>query len=112
MGGTGKFSRFFLWLVAVLVLKGFVLWPISFNALAGEARTSSRELADQQERQAQYNLIKAMQLKLIEKGYDPGKPDGIGGPRTRKALEAFQQKEGLRVDGIPGPETLKALGLR
>jgi peptidoglycan hydrolase-like protein with peptidoglycan-binding domain len=112
MGSLGIFGRFFLLLVGILVLNGFILWPISFDALAGEAFSTSREFDYQQQRQAQYNLVKAVQKKLIEKGYDPGRVDGISGPRTKKAVEAFQKKEGLIVDGIPGAETLKALGLK
>ena len=43
--------------------------------------------------------------KLIEKGYLTGKADHIYGKRTRAAVRAFQEDNGLRVDGIVGPET-------
>jgi peptidoglycan hydrolase-like protein with peptidoglycan-binding domain len=35
--------------------------------------------------------------------------DGIFGPETLAAVEAFQRENGLAVDGIVGPETLAAL---
>lgn len=35
--------------------------------------------------------------------------DGIVGPRTERAVRAFQQDHGLRVDGVPGPHTVAAL---
>lgn len=35
--------------------------------------------------------------------------DGIHGPKTRKAVEAFQARQGLQVDGIVGPRTEEAL---
>jgi cell wall-associated NlpC family hydrolase len=38
--------------------------------------------------------------------------DGVYGPVTRKAVRAFQQRNGLLVDGIVGPQTLGALGIR
>jgi peptidoglycan hydrolase-like protein with peptidoglycan-binding domain len=37
--------------------------------------------------------------------------DGIFGPKTRKAVRAFQRSNGLEVDGIVGPQTMRALGL-
>ena len=41
-----------------------------------------------------------------------GKPlveDGIMGNNTKKAIKAFQKREGLKVDGIAGPNTKQAL---
>ena len=35
--------------------------------------------------------------------------DGIMGPLTKKAIRAFQKREGLKVDGIAGPITKQAL---
>jgi murein L,D-transpeptidase YcbB/YkuD len=35
--------------------------------------------------------------------------DGVGGPATKAAVEAFQKKAGLTVDGIAGPVTRAAL---
>ena len=53
--------------------------------------------------------VRALQLAL---GFTRDQADGIFGPDTRKAVEAYQEKHGLSVDGIAGAETLKALGLR
>jgi hypothetical protein len=82
------------------------------KVFAGEARNINWEKLQQERRQAQYNLIKAVQRKLIENGYDPGPVDGINGPRTQKALKAYQVDHMLSPDGISGPKTLKSLGLR
>jgi len=38
-----------------------------------------------------------------------GKIDGIIGPNTRKAIEAFQSKSGLIADGKVGPKTWQKL---
>lgn len=38
-----------------------------------------------------------------------GKVDGIIGPNTRKAIEAFQSQSGLNADGKVGPKTWQKL---
>lgn len=48
-------------------------------------------------------LISDIQRLLQRAGYNPGQPDGQLGPRTRKAIEAFQRKLGLTIDGQPSP---------
>lgn len=48
-----------------------------------------------------------IQARLNENGYDVGKPDGIAGSRTRKAIKAFQKSIGIPADGYPSVELLK-----
>lgn len=50
-----------------------------------------------------------IQALLTYLGYDPGEVDGIPGKNTRKAVLAFQAREGLSQDGKPGPLTQAAL---
>ncbi len=47
------------------------------------------------------STIRDIQQLLAQVGYDPGSLDGQLGPRTRKAIEAFQRDHGLKVDGQP-----------
>lgn len=44
-------------------------------------------------------VIKEVQSFLIAKGYRLGRPDGLWGPNTEKAVKSFQKKLGLRADG-------------
>lgn len=44
-------------------------------------------------------VIKEVQTFLISKGYKLGRPDGLWGPNTEKAVQSFQKKVGLRADG-------------
>jgi N-acetylmuramoyl-L-alanine amidase len=53
--------------------------------------------------------VHALQERLLEMGYDAGRADGIFGPRTERALSAFQRECGLVADGTFGPATMRAL---
>ena len=53
--------------------------------------------------------VTAMQQRLIALNYMTGAADGIFGPRTFTALQAFQQKNSLEMDGIAGKLTLAKL---
>lgn len=55
--------------------------------------------------------VEALQRKLEEWGFSPGKIDGQFGAGTQAAVIAFQKSQGLLADGVAGPRTLKALGL-
>ncbi len=100
---------------AMFIIVGILLGLpniMTARVFAGEARNINWERLQQERIQAQYNLIKAVQRKLIDNGYDLGQADGIDGPRTQKALKAYQLDNDLSPDGIPGQKTLKSLGLR
>ncbi|WP_445501670.1 peptidoglycan-binding protein [Microvirga sp. G4-2] len=53
--------------------------------------------------------IRAAQEALADFGYGDLKADGLLGPSTRKAVEAFQRAKGFRVTGELEPSTLRAL---
>ena len=53
--------------------------------------------------------IKALQQALLDRGFNPGKADGIFGLGTQAAVLAFQRSEGLLADGVAGVRTLAAL---
>ena len=53
--------------------------------------------------------LTGVQYRLNAIGFGAGPVDGIMGPKTKKAVTAFQKTYGLRVDGIPGPRTQEKL---
>jgi peptidoglycan L-alanyl-D-glutamate endopeptidase CwlK len=55
--------------------------------------------------------VAALQQRLADKGFSPGRIDGQFGPATQTALQAFQRSAGLEPDGVLGNETAVALGL-
>lgn len=56
-------------------------------------------------------LVKTLQQRLRDAGFNPGKIDGKFQSGTQAALIAFQAAHGLLTDGVAGPRTLNALGL-
>lgn len=50
-----------------------------------------------------------LQQALNHVGFDCGRPDGILGPASVRALIDFQRNCGVRSDGICGPETVRML---
>ncbi|GEL19403.1 N-acetylmuramoyl-L-alanine amidase [Pseudonocardia asaccharolytica] len=51
----------------------------------------------------------ALQERLLELGYDVGRPGGVFDEQTEHGLRAFQRDYGLTPDGVCGPQTLRAL---
>ena len=50
-----------------------------------------------------------LQVLLAQNGFEPGPADGIIGANTRKAVRAFQQRQGQPADGYPSFELLQQL---
>ena len=57
------------------------------------------------------NEVKEVQRRLKQWGYYTGSVDGVFGAATRKAVIAFQKKNGLTADGVVGKSTYAALGM-
>ena len=55
------------------------------------------------------SAVTAMQQRLIALNYLTGSADGMFGPRTFLALQAFQEKNRLEADGVAGQLTLAKL---
>lgn len=55
--------------------------------------------------------VKEVQRRLKLWGYYNGSVDGVFGAGTKKAVIAFQKKNGLTADGVVGKATYKALGM-
>jgi peptidoglycan hydrolase-like protein with peptidoglycan-binding domain len=49
--------------------------------------------------------VLAIQKRLHDLGFNPGKLDGVYGSVTEAAVKAFQTKAAIEVDGIVGPVT-------
>jgi peptidoglycan hydrolase-like protein with peptidoglycan-binding domain len=89
-----------------LALLALLLLPaiLSMNVSAAELKSSPSPLTPQTIRQAQE--------ALKNKGRDPGPIDGVLGPRTAAALDAYQKAEGLATTGRLDDKTLESLGVK
>jgi N-acetylmuramoyl-L-alanine amidase len=57
--------------------------------------------------------VLVLQTRLNALGFDAGRPDGIFGPDTDRAVRAFQKEYGVAEDGMFGPTThISLTGLR
>lgn len=54
-------------------------------------------------------LVRDIQIELGRRRYYGGAPDGIDGPGTTQAIQAYQQAHGLPPDGAPSPYLLDSL---
>lgn len=55
------------------------------------------------------SVIREIQTRLQQLGHSPGAVDGQAGPRTARAVEAFQRARGLPVDGRLSLDLLRLL---
>src|SRR5437762_7077395 len=58
------------------------------------------------------SVVIPVQLLLARAGYYRGAIDGVMGPRTRYAIQAYERDHGLRVDGAISGSLLRNMGLR
>ena len=57
------------------------------------------------------SVVMQVQKALNDKGFDPGRIDGVWRPETVAAIKEFQQKNDLKPDGKLDRQTVAALGL-
>lgn len=58
---------------------------------------------------SQGQLVKKLQQKLSEIGYNVGLVDGVFGPKTQAAVIKYQTDKGLHADGVIGDQTWNSL---
>ena len=61
---------------------------------------------------AKSSKMLAVQVALDRAGFSPGEIDGVGGPNTKRAVEAFQKANDIEPTGIAGSATRARLRKR
>jgi N-acetylmuramoyl-L-alanine amidase len=87
-----------------------VVGPATYSALRDATfRLGDRPLLHMLAQPLSGDDVLTLQERLLELGYDAGRPNGLFGQQTEHALRNFQRDYGLVVDGICGPDTVRAL---
>ncbi|MCX5693127.1 MAG: peptidoglycan-binding domain-containing protein [Candidatus Omnitrophica bacterium] len=81
----------------------------SVAAMENISQSVSVEPAVTQMAEVEKPSVQDIQQALKNSNFYEGNIDGISGPKTRKAIEAFQSKIGLKADGKVGPKTWQKL---
>ena len=88
-----------------------VLYALAVGHLAdrlkgGGGLLSDRDASDRPLSRAE---VEEIQSRLSVLGFEVGKPDGVAGPMTRRAVRAYQRDAGLPPDGYPSADLLRKL---
>lgn len=76
---------------------------------ATDAANSANQVISEALSQSSMSRGQLIQTALKNAGLYNGKIDGKIGPASKRAIESFQQSQGLKVDGKVGPRTWAAL---
>lgn len=91
-----------------LIIDGIV-GPATYQAMRDATyRLGGRPLAYLVSAPVSGDDVLALQDRLLQLGYNTGRPNGVFGPQTELALREFQRDYGLTVDGMCGTETISA----
>lgn len=78
--------------------------------VSADAATSDNDIREREGRETNRELISTIQRGLSELGYYYGSIDGIYGPQTKGAIEAFERASDEPVTGLATPEIAYKLG--
>ncbi len=78
-----------------------------FAPSAGQIERASLPSSEAEMRMPE--LVKSIQQKLVQRGYEPGTPDGVTGVVTRAAIMAYEHDQGLALTGEPSESILQHL---
>ena len=83
-------------------------WPGVVAAVASFGRAIGRYPL---RRGARGNVVMFIQQRLSDLGFSPGRPDGVFGRKTHRAVRQFQESRGLVADGVFGSRSYRVMWL-
>jgi N-acetylmuramoyl-L-alanine amidase len=88
-----------------------IVGPATYQALRDATyRLGGRPLAYLVSAPVSGDDVLELQERLLQLGYNAGRPNGVFGAQTELALRDFQRDYGLTIDGMCGTETVRAFG--
>lgn len=72
--------------------------------------TEQEQMQSQAMTTASASVVRRVQQRLHDQGYNAGPVDGKWGPNTQQALRQYQQTQGLNATGNIDTQTLSSLG--
>ena len=103
-----------------LFVAGAAMFSVGTLAIAQQQEKSAQQDRGAQRKQVSSSgmpagmssaTVRETQQALRQMGHDPGPADGQWGPKTRRALTAFQQERGFQASGRLDQDTLAALNV-
>ncbi|MEO3433283.1 peptidoglycan-binding protein [Inquilinus sp. CAU 1745] len=88
---------------------GAAVWQGTASVADGEVAAMPPPAPDALVPLDERTRVREIQQSLNALGYDAGVPDGLMGPATRSAIQAFQSDRGLPATGQPSPDLVTTL---
>jgi len=94
-----------------MVNKAITPGSSSASRTAAPQQTATRGDDQGEQVSAANDLVQSVQIKLRERGYDPGSIDGRTNPKTVQAVRDYQQSVGMTPDGLIDVALMEKLGV-
>lgn len=82
------------------------------NSQSGTSASPSTGQQNMQGMEHDPQMVRQLQQKLKQEGFNVGEVDGRWGPQTQGALRQWQQKQGMTASGELDQQSLAGLGLQ
>lgn len=101
----------FLSMVNKAITPGSTASGSAASRTAPAQQTATRGDDQAEQVSAANDLVQSVQVKLREKGFDPGSIDGRTNPKTVQAVRDYQQSIGMTPDGLIDVALMERLGV-
>jgi peptidoglycan hydrolase-like protein with peptidoglycan-binding domain len=105
-------SSSFLIFAAVLLAPAAQLTQEKSSQRIQQDRTNDSNRKQWSNQAVSIEKVRQVQTALKSRGFDPGRIDGVMGPKTTTAIRSFQSSRGLNASGMIDESTMSALQIK